>query len=154
MVTKVELLTHELWSVKRDSEGRVGGLEAQLQEARLRLDGYEKIEHELDDIVMQSAQCRSLKPFRLSCRLITMCVCVCMYGRGHAVEHSCDAERILFTYGFGISVPTNSRRRLQQRYDSLFQITSFSSSSIFISLSPFPSDIIPQCVISLTLDIF
>ena len=33
-----------------------------------------------------------------------------------AVEHECDAERVLFSYGFGTSIPTNSRRRLQQRY--------------------------------------
>ena len=32
------------------------------------------------------------------------------------MEHECDAERVLFSYGFGTSVPTNSRRRLQQRY--------------------------------------
>lgn len=50
----------EVWSVRREGEVKVGGLEAQLHEARLRLEGYEKVEKELDDIVMQSAQCKTL----------------------------------------------------------------------------------------------
>ena len=45
--------------MRREGEVKVGGLEAQLREARLRLEGYEKVEKELDDIVMQSAQCKT-----------------------------------------------------------------------------------------------
>lgn len=55
----MELLTQEVWGARREGEVKVGGLEAQLQEARLRLDGYEKVEKELDDIVMQSAQSKT-----------------------------------------------------------------------------------------------
>ena len=32
-----------------------------------------------------------------------------------AVEGESDAERVLFSYGFGTSVPSTSRRRMQQR---------------------------------------
>ena len=31
------------------------------------------------------------------------------------VENESDAERVLFSYGFGTSVPSTSRRRMQQR---------------------------------------
>lgn len=40
---------------------------------------------------------------------------VMMVGLLVSVEHSCDAERVLFSYGFGTSVPAHSKRRLQQR---------------------------------------
>lgn len=98
--------------MRRTGEEKVGGLEVQLQEAKLRLEGYEKVEKELDDIVMQSAQSKmSLEERGYDTRLL----CVSMLIIITAVEHSCDAERVLFTYGFGTSVPTNSKRRLQQR---------------------------------------
>ncbi len=53
---QVEVLTQELWSLEKSKEVQVKGLEAQLQDLNQRLQGYEKIEKELDDIVMQSAQ--------------------------------------------------------------------------------------------------
>ena len=32
------------------------------------------------------------------------------------VENEEEAERVLFSYGYGANVPTTSKRRLQQRY--------------------------------------
>jgi progesterone-induced-blocking factor 1 len=31
------------------------------------------------------------------------------------VDNEEDAERVLFSYGFGTSIPTNSKRRARQR---------------------------------------
>ena len=55
-VGQVELLSEELWSARSDKELQVKGLETQLQDTQQRLRGYEQIEKELDDIVIQSAQ--------------------------------------------------------------------------------------------------
>ena len=37
------------------------------------------------------------------------------FSSTNAVESESDAERVLFSYGFGTSVPSTSRRRMQQR---------------------------------------
>ena len=52
-----DLLSVELGSCQREGEESVKRLEEQLAQATQRLQGYEKIEGELDDIVLQSAQC-------------------------------------------------------------------------------------------------
>ena len=46
--------------MKSERELQVKTLEAQLMDCRSQLEGYQKIEQELDDIVMQSAQCKYL----------------------------------------------------------------------------------------------
>lgn len=53
---QVDVLSQELWSMENDKEAQVKGLEAELHDVKQRLQGYENIEKELDDIVMQSAQ--------------------------------------------------------------------------------------------------
>ena len=50
------MLTQELWTVESERKMKVAGLEGQLLEAQQKLECYEKIEKELDDIVMESAQ--------------------------------------------------------------------------------------------------
>lgn len=55
---QVELLTQELHATENDKGLEVKRLEMQLQDTRQQLQGYEKIEKELDDIVMESAQSR------------------------------------------------------------------------------------------------
>lgn len=52
-----DLLSVELGSYQREGEESARRLEEQLVQATQRLQGYEKIERELDDIVLQSAQC-------------------------------------------------------------------------------------------------
>ena len=42
---------------QREGEASVRRLEEQILQVTQRLEGYEKIETELDDIVLQSAQC-------------------------------------------------------------------------------------------------
>ena len=54
---QLDLLSVELSSCQHEGELRVRRLEEQLDHVRQRLEGYEKIEKELDDIVLQSAQC-------------------------------------------------------------------------------------------------
>ena len=33
-----------------------------------------------------------------------------------SVENESDAERVLFSYGYGANVPSTAKRRMQQRY--------------------------------------
>ncbi|XP_051016864.1 progesterone-induced-blocking factor 1 [Acomys russatus] len=83
---KMEVLTKEFYSLQSSSEKRITELEAQNSEHQARLDIYEKLEKELDEIIMQTAE----------------------------IENEDEAERILYSYGYGANVPTTAKRRLKQ----------------------------------------
>ncbi|XP_075055923.1 progesterone-induced-blocking factor 1 [Mixophyes fleayi] len=83
---KLEILTKEFYALQASSEKRVTELQAQNSEHRVKLETYEKLEQELDDVIMQSAQ----------------------------MEDDIEAERVLFSYGYGANVPTTAKRRLKQ----------------------------------------
>ncbi|XP_010971855.1 progesterone-induced-blocking factor 1 isoform X2 [Camelus dromedarius] len=83
---KLEVLTKEFYSLQASSEKRITELQAQNSEHQARLDVYEKLEKELDEIIMQTAE----------------------------IENEDEAERVLFSYGYGANVPTTARRRLKQ----------------------------------------
>lgn len=83
---KLEVLTKEFYGLQTSSEKRITELEAQNSEHQARLDIYEKLEKELDEIIMQTAE----------------------------VENEDEAERILYSYGYGANVPTTAKRRLKQ----------------------------------------
>ncbi|XP_041531419.1 progesterone-induced-blocking factor 1 isoform X2 [Microtus oregoni] len=83
---KLEVLTKEFYNLQSSSEKRITELEAQNSDHQARLDIYEKLEKELDEIIMQTAE----------------------------IENEDEAERILYSYGYGANVPTTAKRRLQQ----------------------------------------
>ncbi|XP_019385350.1 PREDICTED: progesterone-induced-blocking factor 1 [Crocodylus porosus] len=83
---KLEVLTKEFYSLQASSETRVIELQAQNSERQAKLDTYEKLEKELDEIILQTAE----------------------------MENEDEAERILFSYGYGANVPTTAKRRLKQ----------------------------------------
>ncbi|XP_021505859.1 progesterone-induced-blocking factor 1 [Meriones unguiculatus] len=83
---KLEVLTKEFYGLQTSSEKRITELEAQNSEHQARLDIYEKLEKELDEIIMQTAE----------------------------IENEEEAERILYSYGYGANVPTTAKRRLKQ----------------------------------------
>uniref|UniRef100_A0A670IJM2 Progesterone immunomodulatory binding factor 1 n=1 Tax=Podarcis muralis TaxID=64176 RepID=A0A670IJM2_PODMU len=83
---KLEVLTKEFYNLQALSEKRISELQAQNSEYQARLDTYEKLEKELDEIIMQSAE----------------------------LESEEEAERVLFSYGYGANVPTTAKRRLKQ----------------------------------------
>ncbi|XP_068123950.1 progesterone-induced-blocking factor 1 [Hyperolius riggenbachi] len=83
---KLEVLTKEFYALQASSEKRVSELQAQNSEHRTRLETYEKLEQELDEVIMQSAQ----------------------------MEDDVEAERVLFSFGYGANVPTTAKRRLKQ----------------------------------------
>ncbi|XP_030778218.1 progesterone-induced-blocking factor 1 isoform X2 [Rhinopithecus roxellana] len=83
---KLEVLTKEFYSLQASSEKRITELQAQNSEHQARLDIYEKLEKELDEIIMQTAE----------------------------IENEDEAERVLFSYGYGANVPTTAKRRLKQ----------------------------------------
>ncbi|KAG7279915.1 hypothetical protein CRUP_021548 [Coryphaenoides rupestris] len=68
------------------SEKRAVELQAQNAEQAARLQTYERLEQELDQVTMQAAE----------------------------IENEEEAERVLFSYGYGANVPTTAKRRLQQ----------------------------------------
>ncbi|XP_009882513.1 PREDICTED: progesterone-induced-blocking factor 1 [Charadrius vociferus] len=84
---KLEVLTKEFYSLQSSSETRIIELQAQNSEFQARLDTYEKLEKELDEIILQTAE----------------------------MENEVEAERVLFSYGYGANVPTTAKRRLKQR---------------------------------------
>uniref|UniRef100_A0A8C5N6N2 Progesterone immunomodulatory binding factor 1 n=1 Tax=Gouania willdenowi TaxID=441366 RepID=A0A8C5N6N2_GOUWI len=83
---KLELLTQEFYRLQTSSEKRVSELQAQNSEQSSRLETYEKLEQELDQVTMQAAE----------------------------IENEEEAERVLFSYGYGANVPTTAKRRLKQ----------------------------------------
>lgn len=83
---KAEVLTKEYYSQQTGLEKRIAELESALQEKEGRLKTYEKLEQELDDVVMQAAE----------------------------VDNEEEAEKVLFSYGYGANVPSTAKRRLQQ----------------------------------------
>ncbi|NXJ75658.1 PIBF1 factor, partial [Trogon melanurus] len=83
---KLEVLTKEFYSLQSSSETRVIELQTQNSELQARLDTYEKLEKELDEIILQTAE----------------------------MENELEAERVLFSYGYGANVPTTAKRRLKQ----------------------------------------
>ncbi|XP_022091596.1 progesterone-induced-blocking factor 1-like [Acanthaster planci] len=82
---KIQVLTKEYYSLQTSSERKSTELEAQISELRAKLDIYEKLEKELDDVVMQAAES----------------------------DNDEMAERVLFSYGYGANVPSTAKRRLQ-----------------------------------------
>ncbi|NXH11586.1 PIBF1 factor, partial [Bucco capensis] len=83
---KMEVLTKEFYSFQSSSETRIIELQTQNSELQARLDTYEKLEKELDEIILQTAE----------------------------MEDEVEAERVLFSYGYGANVPTTAKRRLKQ----------------------------------------
>ncbi|CAN9499679.1 unnamed protein product [Ophioblennius macclurei] len=83
---KLELLTQEFYQLQSSSEKRVTELQAQSAEQAARLETYEKLERELDEVTMQAAE----------------------------IDNEEEAERVLFSYGYGANVPTTAKRRLKQ----------------------------------------
>ncbi|CAL8299155.1 unnamed protein product [Merluccius merluccius] len=83
---KREVLTQEFYGLQTASEKHVVELQAQNAEQAARLQTYERLEQELDQVTMQAAE----------------------------IESEEEAERVLFSYGYGANVPTTAKRRLQQ----------------------------------------
>ncbi|XP_073436480.1 progesterone-induced-blocking factor 1 [Dendrobates tinctorius] len=83
---KLEVLIKEFYALQASTEKRVTEVQSQNSEQRARLETYEKLEKELDDVIIQSAQ----------------------------MEDEAEAERVLFSYGYGANVPTTAKRRLKQ----------------------------------------
>ncbi|NXO35468.1 PIBF1 factor, partial [Locustella ochotensis] len=83
---KLEVLTKEFYSLQSSSETRIIELQTQNSEFQARLDTYEKLEKELDEIILQTAE----------------------------MEDEAEAERVLFSYGYGANIPTTAKRRLKQ----------------------------------------
>lgn len=83
---KLEVLTQEFYGLQASSEKRVAELETQNAERAARLEAYERLEQELDDVTVQAAE----------------------------IENEEEAERVLFSYGYGANVPTTAKRRLKQ----------------------------------------
>lgn len=89
-----------------DKDSQLREYESVLKEKSQRLETYESLEQELDDVVMQAAERELYRALLEMCFLISA---------QFVVENEQDAERVLFSFGFGTSVPSTSRRRMQQR---------------------------------------
>ncbi|GFS03999.1 progesterone-induced-blocking factor 1 [Elysia marginata] len=83
---KAEVLTKEYYSLQTSMEKRVVELESTLADKNAKLEAYEKLEQDLDSVVMQAAE----------------------------VENEDDAEKVLFSYGYGANVASTTKRRMQQ----------------------------------------
>jgi len=87
---KIEILQNEYYALQVQNDKRVLELESELGEKKQRLEGYEKVENEMDMIIKQVAE------------------------TGENDGEFMDAERMLMSYGYGGSIALNSKRRIQQ----------------------------------------
>ncbi|XP_066286354.1 progesterone-induced-blocking factor 1-like [Branchiostoma lanceolatum] len=83
---KLEVMTREYYDLQRSTEKQFLEMETQNTDLKSRVETYEKLEQELDNVVMQAAE----------------------------VENEDEAERVLFSYGYGANVPSTAKRRLKQ----------------------------------------
>ncbi|XP_016109298.1 progesterone-induced-blocking factor 1-like [Sinocyclocheilus grahami] len=83
---KLEVLTKGFYGLQTSSEKCITELQAQNSEKQARLETYERLEKELDDVTMQAAE----------------------------MENEDEAERVLFSYGYGANIPSTAKRRLKQ----------------------------------------
>ncbi|RUS88293.1 hypothetical protein EGW08_003931 [Elysia chlorotica] len=83
---KAEVLTKEYYGLQTSMEKRVVELESALADKNAKLEAYEKLEQDLDSVVMQAAE----------------------------VENDDDAEKVLFSYGYGANIASTTKRRMQQ----------------------------------------
>ncbi|ELU12770.1 hypothetical protein CAPTEDRAFT_192595 [Capitella teleta] len=56
---KLEVLTKEYFTLQTTMERNIAELESQIKEKEIKLNTYEQLEHELDDVVMQAAEAKS-----------------------------------------------------------------------------------------------
>ncbi|CAF0913714.1 unnamed protein product [Didymodactylos carnosus] len=82
---KNDLIQKEYFNLQVQSDRRMMEIDTELNEKRTKLQVYEKVEQELDEVVMQAAQ----------------------------VENDGEADKVLFSYGYGATLPTAAKRRLQ-----------------------------------------
>ena len=83
---KAEVLTKEYYTLQASQDKKVLELESSVADKSARLATYEKLEEDLDTVVMQAAE----------------------------VEDEKDAEKVLFSYGYGANVASTTKRRMQQ----------------------------------------
>ncbi|XP_039272489.2 progesterone-induced-blocking factor 1-like [Styela clava] len=84
---KLEIVTLDYTELEKRSSVTETELKSAIREAEARLTSYEKMEKELDDVVMQAAEVE---------------------------EDDETAERVLFSYGYGANVPINAKMRMKQ----------------------------------------
>ena len=77
-------------------------IDTELNDKRTKLHVYEKVEQELDEVVMQAAQGNRHNKTKSD-----------LFTSIYIVENDNDADKILFSYGYGASLPTSAKRRLQ-----------------------------------------
>ncbi|CAB4001470.1 progesterone-induced-blocking factor 1-like [Paramuricea clavata] len=83
---KLEVLNKEFYTLQASTDKQINELQSTNTDATKKLSIYEKLEQELDDVILQAAQ----------------------------LESEVDAERVLFAYGYGANVPSTAKRRMQQ----------------------------------------
>ncbi|XP_014778353.1 progesterone-induced-blocking factor 1 [Octopus bimaculoides] len=89
MEAKYDVLLKEYYAMENMKEKTITELNSELVSKNIRLDSYEKLEKELDEVVLQAAELTDQE----------------------------NAEKVLFAYGYGANVPTNAKRRLKQSID-------------------------------------
>nr|CAB3264851.1 progesterone-induced-blocking factor 1-like [Phallusia mammillata] len=89
---KLEVVTADYGELQRQSSATDAELRVTVRDLKSRLDTYEKIEKDMDDIVMQAAE-------------------VEVTGGQDKVN---EAEKVLFSYGYGANIPTTAKQRMKQ----------------------------------------
>ncbi len=107
---KIEVIQNEYFGLKIQSEKISAEFENKLNEKANRLETYEKLEREMDEVILQAAECewdypKFSKYLSFTCNKNLRC---------WIAENNEEAEKLLFSYGYGANIVTSAKRRLLQ----------------------------------------
>lgn len=87
--TKYKVLLKEYYAMEGAKNKKITELESELSSKNSRLESYDKLEHELDNVILQAAES----------------------------EEKSNTESVLLAYGYGANVSINAKRQLKQSVD-------------------------------------
>ena len=61
---KIEVLQNEYYALQIQNEKNFNELENELNDKAVKLKNYEKLEHEMDEVILQAAECKYFKLIR------------------------------------------------------------------------------------------
>lgn len=88
---KIEIIQNEYYGLQVQNDKRFLEFEYDLNEKKMRLESYEKVENEMDQVIRQVAESTE---------------------NGEIDE--AEAEKMLLSYGYGSNIVLNSKRKIQQ----------------------------------------
>lgn len=86
LTKKIEVIQNEYYALQINKDKQSIEIESELNEAKHKLESYEKLEREMDDVILQAAE----------------------------NADTGDPDKMLMSYGYGANIVTTAKKRIQQ----------------------------------------